>query len=767
MDHIDKGLEETRATRDDVGRVELLAAKMKVETLSGKLLELRGDRHLGAVPAAECCLAVASRNLPVPTPSAVYARMVLYMLLDQNPCLVKLRRTETSAEALEASGGAEEQNMDPNELLLLEAKGLIVVSPIAQDFKKQEKKAKEAKPEASEDYRARQLVFADMIAQCILDLDRLLEVQGFKLTPYNLNCMLDFEASEERGQVGVKPADAPLLPKANPNFRDQVQSDSRAPPNTYLELMPLRLHCELILIALRLELGEMDEAERLLKEAERRMARCVHLLPWLHVQFCMLKLRWRRLSYKLGLAIKSAPPDAPNDILFRDPKTFSNGICPPTDSPLYRTFLNKVRVPFLTHDQEWVPPAERGDEDGLTGYLKELLGVVRAAVREGGHDCKHILSLLREGLEEVLRVEALLLVDTARSPGFNQMFALFSCFTAVSGCRRALLFTESETKAATGPAAVDSEKLPLRVALDLQRHLHRQAVEGGLAYSAAALEAAKKSMMFRSVMRHSLALRRESDLFSGIFHDERRLCDQLHTTMMQASEAYNKERIIDDSLLVQALEPPEGGPSQAPTEGDVHVLWMRPDLTAAAVSESPSDAAPLHECYDLLAFVCASVPADTEDADPVECRPLVARFRNVSRMSLRRLSDELAADLEHCLPAIAVTAKHVEQRVREVTCALRGPPSSSAGAEAPGNDARLDASLKALLKTLVGDQATDNADGGGDKDIELLESAAVQVLLKALIQLLDPTLGAAKASHPELGRFLRSVLAPGEIFPKR
>jgi len=419
-------------------------------------------------------------------------------LLQQNPSLVQLRRNEAAAEVLEANGGAEEEVLDPNEMLLLEAQGKIVISPIAKDLQQAAKRSEKTTSSAKgSSFRERQQVLAGMVEQCVRDLDSLLDVQGFQLRPSNINSFLNF-GPDGNGSEALKPPEQPsLLPPINPKFAEREQSDSREPPNVYFELMPLRLHCELQLAALRLELGELDKALPLLQDAEARMARCVHVLPWQYVQLSSLKLKWRRLTYTLGLAKVSASPDAPNAALFRDPKYFATGLCPPTDSPLYRTFMERAQLPALEGEWEWVPPAERIPEEGLQGFLQELLAVVRLALREGGNDFQYLMQLFRESLEEVLRVELLSLrTDAERKPHFGRIHAHFGCFVAVAACRKALLFNEKEVpKGAPGPPAVDLEKLPTRAGLDMQRGLQRQSVQGALAYSGAALQAAQKQLL--------------------------------------------------------------------------------------------------------------------------------------------------------------------------------------------------------------------------------------------------------------------------------
>jgi len=381
--------------------------------------------------------------------------------------------------------------------------------------------------------------------------------------------------------------------------------------------------------------------------------------------------------------------------------------------------------------------------------------MIRLSMREGGSDYRQQLELLREGLEEVLRVEVLLPASEDKPSAFDRIYAFFSCFAAVASCRKALLFSDKEAvKGAPGPPPIDIDKLPARVGLDMQRHLQRQAVEGALGYSAAAMQAAQKQLLFRSVVRHAIALRRECDLFGSLFQPERLICDQFHVTLALASEAYAKARILDAAPL-KTIETP----TEAPSEGDVLIIWTRPDLTAAGKS---SAGPPPSECSSLLAFVCASAKAE-EDVDPAESRHLVARSPDVHLASLRRLADILATDLQHCRPATAVAAAHVEQRLREVACTLRGSAAgSSGGAEAKGGDERLDASLAQLLMHLAGEQA--DPDGGPPK---LLESQLVQAAIQAMIRLLDPSVGAAKVSHPQLARFLRSVLTVRDLLPGR
>lgn len=725
--HIQQGLEETSATQNDVCRVELLMAKVRVEVLSGRLLELQGHRHLGALAAAECCLAHA-RRLPMPTPSAIYARMMLVSVLEQNPSLASLQRSEDSPEALEATGGAEEEVIDASEMSLLEAAGSIIISPMAKELQKK------GKDKVEQSYHQQQKMLEELVAESLQDVEKLLKILGLQMTPRNLNSYCDFG---DHGQEAFKaPADPPLMP-GGASFRSLSNSDARQLPNIYLELMPLRLHCQLTLAALRLDLGLIDEACQLLQEAELCMTRCVHLVPWQHVQFCLLKLRWRKLKYRVGLA-PSAPLDAPNAVLYRDPKTFATCICPAVDSPLYRTFLQRAKPPQIVAVSEWVPPYERQPEEALRLYMQEFLQVARLVLKEGGNDLRQLLQLLDEALEENLRTEAMLLSDPERAPLFQRIFPFFACFAAAARNRKALLF---EPPQGAGPPPVEVEKLPLKVALNLQRQLQRQAAEGALAYSGTALETAKKQMMYRSMMRHTISLRRECDLFNSLFLETRLLSDQLHIALTQCCEAYVKARILDENLL-KSLETPE----EVPEGGHVFVRWSLPDLRATAeASEVSESKPPTAVCTSLLVFLC---PLGEE-----EPRPLLARSL-VHLAALQKRADILSTDL--CRPATAVSASYMEQELREVVRVLRGLP----GPPEKGEDERLEAALEQFLLDLAESEAS-------EEEPKLLKSELLQAAVAALIALLDPNVGAAKVSHVSLAKFLRATFAPLDVFPGR
>eukprot|EP00435_Cladocopium_sp_Y103_P068948 s401_g32.t1 len=217
--HIQQGLEETSATQHDVCRVELLMAKVRVEVLSGRLLELQGHRHLGALAAAECCLAHA-RRLPMPTPSAIYARMMLVSVLEQNPSLATLQRSEDSPEALEATGGAEEEVIDASEMSLLEAAGSIIISPMAKELQKK------GKDKVEQSYHQQQKMLAELVTESLQDVEKLLKILGLQMTPRNLNSYCDF-GPDNHGQEAFKaPPDPPLMP-AGASFRSLSPSDAR------------------------------------------------------------------------------------------------------------------------------------------------------------------------------------------------------------------------------------------------------------------------------------------------------------------------------------------------------------------------------------------------------------------------------------------------------------------------------------------------------------------------------------------------------------
>jgi len=314
--------------------------------------------------------------------------------------------------------------------------------------------------------------------------------------------------------------------------------------------------------------------------------------------------------------------------------------------------------------------------------------------------------------------------------------------------------TGKDAKGGPPLGAIEAASLPPRVALDLQRHFAQQAREGALGYSAAAQQDAQSKLLYRSVVRHAMALQRECDMFGGVFHDERFLCDQLHVSLANASEAYAKARMMDAALL-DAIQSP---PADVPSAGEVLVLWTSPDPAASSSSTasglSPSD------IISLTAFLCVA----PGDADGLEPKPMVARSTAVRLQALRKLCDALSADLDHCRPAGAVAATHLELRLRELAAVLRATPPSAE----PVDDRKLEVAIEALKKSLRSDQAAAVAqsaavDVDGVLEVpDLLDSKAVQELLQSLILLVSPFARAAKATHAPLGRFLRTVLEPLE-----
>jgi hypothetical protein len=616
---------------------------------------------------------------------------------------------------------------------------------------------------------------ADLVAQSAEDLDLLLEAQGFELRCSDRNGLLHFDSA---GAEEEPPKPAPLLQGLHTVWRNRPSSDSREPPNLYLELMPLRLHCALRLAGLRMMLGDFAATDALLREAEARMTFCVYLFPWLYVEFCAMKLQWRRLKREVKIAEAHAlPPKSSLAVKWLNPLVFANGACPQTDSALFRTFVRRAQAPSLMADTAWVvehvpPSGEQGDQH-LRDYLRELLSVVRVAMQEGGHDYGQLFRLLREGLEEVLWVKGL---SPEASQDFALLFALFSNLVSVAESCKALQFEKPELpqqggaeslgaskagkadpKAAAAKGGggadmsgkVDSEKLPRRVALDLQRHLKRQgAAEGALAYSLQAQQEAQKQLPFRAVLRHALALKRECNIFENVYHSERLLSDQLHVKLSKASEVYAKVKILPEEALKEIDEP-----NAPPSAGDVLIHWMRTDVQDSLQ--------PASDCCSFLVFLC---PLGEE------APAIVARCRDVQVAGLRKLLDGLWRDLGHCKPASAVTAAFFGQRLRDLARTLRG---KAKGEVLAGSDARLDKALAEFLRELE----VPNGDGGapapaGAQDAEaaavtseLLDSQKVQGVLLAVTRLLDRGLFAARVAHPGLSRFLRVAVRPLSIFP--
>jgi len=378
-------------------------------------------------------------------------------------------------------------------------------------------------------------------------------------------------------------------------------------------------------------------------------------------------------------------------------------------------------------------------------------------------------ALFREGIEEVLRScsRGLGKKGIPESSSFDLLYALFSCGVAVVEARKSLQF---ELSGDAPPAAVDPKakapaaggagvppppitvaSLPVRVGLDLQAHLKRQDNEGALGYSSNALADSKNSLLFSTVVKHALALRRECDTFSNIFQADRLLSDQLHVNLSVASEPYKKARVVDEALLV-AVETPVA----LPTTGDVLIQWMPPDPPLLAPPDS--------SCV-FLAFIC------TLGEEPATAAPMVARSPVLQRATIRRLLDSLAIDLDHCKPAAAATGEYLEQRLRTLSRDLRGivlPTKNSEDYVEPV-EPKFDAALLKLLLSLQDDDAEPPPVGADGEALpptcpKLLSAAKVQRLLRALIRLLDVNSRAERVSHQELSTFLRTVFTPLEVF---
>merc|ERR1719195_2497810 len=242
------------------------------------------------------------------------------------------------------------------------------------------------------------------------------------------------------------------------------------------------------------------------------MGLCVHLLPWLYVKFCVLKLQWRRLSRQAGAGPVAVPINSSNHVKYGGAEAFAYGIRPRTDSPLYRSFLEKAGTPQLIEGTNWLLPANDASYgDGLQQYIQQVLAVATLATREGGHDSTQLLALFREGLEEVLWIAS----HGGSQAGTNApglIYAFFECLVGVVEARGALMFespsaVQGGTEAAAPPAkdgkagkdgksgtaggvqGLDVALLPQRSVLEIYGNLRCQGREKhGLAYSAAAVQ---------------------------------------------------------------------------------------------------------------------------------------------------------------------------------------------------------------------------------------------------------------------------------------
>jgi len=795
--HIAAGLRECDRMRDDLTRIDLLTAKVQLDVRCGKLIEFSGKHQLGAIPTAQLCLSLAAQRLPKPSQSVVRVRLLLCLLLQQNPLLWNYLgpySADEEAHILAAATG--KMNADPNEQLVLEAQGKNIPSPLAKVLLSsrsgtEENKKSQSQPSLHAGNRACQLQLTELLEHAARDLDWLLEVNGVDFKQENLNKLFNF------GKYGVCDGDEPLsteseqpktfLPVLEPPSlriglkqrpsRQLPPSDSRVPPSIYMEMMPLRLHCDLWLSELHLANGDLLAACHLLRDAEERMGLCVHLLPWLYVKFCVLKLQWRRLSRQVGAGPEAVPLNSSNHVKYSDSAAFSDGICPSTDSPLYRTFLEKAGAPQLIESTNWLLPAnEAGYGEGLKAYVQQLHAVAKLATREGGHDSIQLLALFREGLEEVLWTASHGLSQAStKVPGL--IYAFFECLKGVAEARGALLFespsaAQGGTEAAAPPAKdaksgkdakggaaggvqnLDVADLPQRSVLEICGSLRCQGRgTQGLAYSPAALQDMQKQIPFTTVLRHALALRRECDTFGSLIHSERLLCDQLHVNLADNStymnaRMVNKERLERLERLLELEVPAE----TVPTTGDIFIHWIAGD--SGVSSELASQA--LDEQCSFILLACP-LPDDSK-----ENQILVARS-SVHKHDLRLLWDGLCKDVEHCRPAQAITTDHVAWRL---CCAADILTGKRAAVDGSHRDLQhLDAAQQVFLAMEADNtnQSTADSSAAAGTAADQADAKKVQGLLAALSRLLHERSSAAHVSHPALCRFLRLVLSPVQV----
>jgi len=313
-------------------------------------------------------------------------------------------------------------------------------------------------------------------------------------------------------------------------------------------------------------------------------------------------------------------------------------------------------------------------------------------------------ALLREGLEEVLRVRH----DLPEEPDPQHLiYAFFSLLVAVTDLKKACHFEVNNTKPTPGQAQapVDGATLPARIGHEIQQGLRRQAWEGALGYSESATQDSKIPLQL--LQKYAFALRRECSVFSNLFQSERMLCDQLHVSLLQV-EHYKKSKALDASLIATLETPPE-----MPRTGDLLIHWMEPDVVPIVQHGN--------ERSDFLVLICPrDLPAEHPQAqNPHLNTPLVARGRELYRDSIRRLYDGLCNDLDHCKPAAAVSRDFMKQRLQTVSRVIGGGLYNT---EIEGVfDPDVDNAMKWLLLTLAPGEATEQSTtqvAGSDMNLE-------------------------------------------------
>jgi hypothetical protein len=762
--HVEQGLREARQAGDRLTAVELLYFSALSDVTAGKILEVHHDVRKGAVPTLERLLRLSSRYFPVPPKATVLARGLFYILLEQNTQIASLVSDAASDHSVGSTfsdhdhdidnvgdvGEAEDDDEAAHDIALLAPK-----RPANGDPKKPYEWVRETPAE----FRERKRALAETLDRCIDDLEIFAGSAGFEDAPADRNLLLHFHTDEPDPEVSLLPpasgksAGEGRMSAGVLGVRHLGTSDTRSSPNVYFSQRPLLLHFQLLVARLRLQLGELASAKELLQSAELRIHQCLHVLPSMHVELGILKLRWRRLCMIPSHGIENPPPV---------PGGECKGISPPTLSFFFRPWTTVMRSPPLTAETDWrvrnddeEPTSEQIIAD-LDSFLGEVRDAVAVCVKEGGHDFNQLEALLYEALREALRQYGRVDRDALSNATVHSVVgSLFNSLATASEKHEKLRLRPTEF--------ITDDKLtcplPLIVERAVTQGLARQGQHGYGKEYCKYTEGYASVVTQRTAVLFLNALRRESAAFYHLNHDDKHTCDSLHVALQAGLPSYAAEACLNEESFPPV--PKDFGGLAEPLADQVISYWATAEANETNPYEGGSHSELVHFFVYLGPTEAPPVPEDAPEGlepEPDPTVPMVAVLRLIVRSEVRGQYDLFCEDVTNGKPAsrAEAAASAAERRDGFATSYIR------ARLEDLQRCLRCDSAegLERLLRYLA--DVEDGADlvpvVDAQRTVELLGCISKMLCVRA-----QPAGAASRVKHAAFNLYLRRLLRPFEV----
>jgi hypothetical protein len=779
--HVEQGMKEARQAGDRLAAVELLYFSALADVTAGKILEVHHDVRSGAVPTLERLLRISSRYFPVPPKATVLARGLFYILLEQNTQIASLVSDAASEQSAGSTfsdyddenhqvGEAEDDDDNAHEIALLAPKRPPNGDP---------KKPYEWVRETGAEFRDRKRALAETLDRCIDELEIVAANAGIMDAPSDKNLLLHFHTDKLDPEVTLLP---PSSGKSGEGRKDAGvcgvrhlgTSDTRCAPNVYSARRSLLLHFQLLVARLRLSLGELLNAKELLQSAELRIHQCLHVLPSLHVELCVLKLRWRRLCQIPGHGIENPPPV---------PGGECKGISPPTLSFFFRPWTTVMRSPQLTAETNWrVPDADDDTPSseqiiaGLDSFLGEVRDAVAVCVKEGGHDFSQLEALLYEALREALRQYGQVDRDAISNATVHGVVgSLFNSLATAAEKQEKLRLRPTEATTADVPGCGFSDDkltcpLPLVVERAVTQGLARQGQHGYGKEYCKYTEAYAGVVTQRTAVLFLNALRRESAAMYHLNHDDKHTCDLLHVALQAGLPSYAAEACLTEESFPPV--PKDFGGLSDQLENQVISYWATAESNETNPFEGNFSSSELVHFFVYLGPLTEGVPAQEEGAAPERdpSVPMVAVLRLIVRSEVRGQYDLFCEDVSNGRPAAVklvekgdaespaerrdgFEAAYIRARMQELERCLH---CESPDGQGKGKDKGLERLMRYLAKVEDGENLVPVVNAA--LTVELLDAISKMLCVRA-----QPAGAASRVTHAALNLYLRQLLRPFEV----